>query len=234
MSIKTQLPTPFRALIIGSSGAIGSSFLKILQSNPNCERVIGIHRNSNPAIDYNHVESIQLASEVLSKEPPFHLIINCIGVLHDASIKPEKKLGDLEINSLRTLMDINAFGPALTIKHFIDLISASGGIFATLSAKVGSIEDNRLGGWYGYRTSKAALNMLIKTASIELSRTHPHVSVIAMHPGTVQSQLSEPFGGAKLGRPAQQAAEEMFEVFSHLPHGVSGQFLSYQGVQIPW
>ena len=232
--MNTQLPSRFRALIIGSSGGIGSSFLEILNANPACDTVVGIHRNSSPAMDYNHFESIQVAAQTLSKEPPFHLIINCIGMLHDALIKPEKKLADLDIRSLRTLMDINAFGPALTIKHFIDLIDPNGGVFATLSAKVGSIEDNRLGGWYGYRTSKAALNMLIKTASIELARTHPHVSVVAMHPGTVQSQLSEPFGGSKLGRPARQAAEEMFQVFSQLPQGVSGQFLSYQGTQIPW
>ena len=174
--MKTQLPTPFRALIIGSSGAIGSSFLEILKVNPSCEAVVGIHRNSNPSIDYKHMESIESAAQSLLGEPPFDLIINCIGLLHDASIKPEKKLDDMAINSLRTLIDTNALGPALTIQHFIKLMSPSGGIFATLSAKVGSIEDNRLGGWYGYRASKAALNMLIKTA-----RSEEHTSELQSH-----------------------------------------------------
>ena len=103
-----------------------------------------------------------------------------------------------------------------------------------LSAKVGSIEDNRLGGWYSYRASKAALNMMIKTAAIEIKRTQPNAVVIAMHPGTVTSALSQPFRGAEIGRPATQAANEMLEVIDQLQAEDSASFVSYKGERLPW
>jgi NAD(P)-dependent dehydrogenase (short-subunit alcohol dehydrogenase family) len=99
---------------------------------------------------------------------------------------------------------------------------------------VGSIEDNRLGGWYSYRASKAALNMLIKTASIELGRTKPNAALIAMHPGTVNSRLSKPFRGEQIGRPAQEAVADMFQVIENLRAGDSGSFLTYSGEKLPW
>lgn len=103
-----------------------------------------------------------------------------------------------------------------------------------LSAKVGSIGDNRLGGWYGYRASKAALNMLVKTASIELKRTMPRAIVIALHPGTVNSKLSKPFCGETKGRPAGLACREMLQTIDALKPEQSGQFLSYRAEQLPW
>jgi NAD(P)-dependent dehydrogenase (short-subunit alcohol dehydrogenase family) len=105
---------------------------------------------------------------------------------------------------------------------------------ATLSAKVGSIEDNRLGGWYSYRASKAALNMLIKTAAIELARTKPHIALIALHPGTVNSRLSQPFKGQQIGRPPLDAAQDMLNVLLSLSKEDSGTFISYSGERLPW
>jgi NAD(P)-dependent dehydrogenase (short-subunit alcohol dehydrogenase family) len=104
----------------------------------------------------------------------------------------------------------------------------------TLSAKVGSIEDNRLGGWYSYRASKAALNMMIKTASIEWGRTKPNTALIAMHPGTVNSRLSKPFRGEQIGRPAHDAVADMFGVIESLMKEDSGSFISYSGERLPW
>jgi NAD(P)-dependent dehydrogenase (short-subunit alcohol dehydrogenase family) len=228
------LPQPFNALIIGSSGTIGSAFMELLQGNPACTRVIGLHRNSDIPIDYQHAESIEAAANALASEGPFQLIINTIGVLHTADWKPEKRLEDINSDQLMDLMKINAIGPALTIKHFSKLLDPKNSIMASLSAKVGSIEDNRLGGWYSYRASKAALNMLIKTAAIEFARTKPNTALVAIHPGTVNSRLSQPFRGEQIGGPPLDAASDMLGVIESLNKEDSGTFISYSGERLPW
>jgi NAD(P)-dependent dehydrogenase (short-subunit alcohol dehydrogenase family) len=225
---------PFRALIIGSSGTIGSALVSALKSRPSCQEVIGLHRNSDPVIDYDRLESIQTAYETLEKIGPFDLIINTIGVLHTQQWTPEKRLADLQANQLQRQFLSNAVGPALTIKHFSKIMNPAGGVFATLSAKVGSITDNRLGGWYSYRASKAALNMLIKTASIELHRTQPHLVLVAIHPGTVKSNLSRPFRGDEIGRDPSEAASEILFILGSLEASDTGSFKSYRGEDIPW
>lgn len=230
----TLLPQSFRALVIGSSGTIGSAFMELLQNNPSCSMVIGIHRNSEYTIDYQDPSSIESSAEALALQAPFHLIINTIGLLHSPKWMPEKKLDDLNAVQLGELMKINAIGPALTIRYFSKLLDSENSIMVNLSAKVGSIEDNRLGGWYSYRASKAALNMFIKTAAIELRRTKPNTALIALHPGTVNSGLSRPFRGQQIGRPALEAASDMFNVITCLSKEDSGSFLSYSGEKLPW
>ena len=140
------LPNPFRALVIGSSGTIGLAFIELLQNNPNCAEVVGVHRHSEYALDYQMPESIGSCATALAAQDPFQLIINTIGVLHTQDWMPEKKLDDLNVSQLSELMNINAIGPALTIRHFSKLLDPQNSIMVTLSAKVGSIEDNRLGG----------------------------------------------------------------------------------------
>ncbi|CAM3639865.1 SDR family NAD(P)-dependent oxidoreductase [Polynucleobacter arcticus] len=228
------IPDPFRALIIGSSGTIGSAFVELLQNNPMCSAVVGIHRNSENPIDYQDLGTIEIAAKALMGEAPFQLIINTIGVLHSAEWMPEKKLDDLNPVPLQTLLQINAIGPSLTIQQFSKLLDPAGSVMATLSAKVGSIEDNRLGGWYSYRASKAALNMLIKTAAIEFGRTKPNTALIALHPGTVNSRLSQPFKGQQIGRPPLDAAQDMLNVLLSLNKEDSGTFISYSGDRLPW
>ncbi len=228
------LDTPFNALIIGSSGSIGSAFLQLLQDHPSCVKVISIHRHSAPTIDYEQLDSIAQAASELTSEGPFQLIINTIGILHGAEFMPEKRLNDLTENNLSTLLNINTIGPALTIKSFSKLLDANQGVMVTLSAKVGSIEDNRLGGWYSYRASKAALNMLIKTTAIEFARTKPNVALVALHPGTVNSRLSQPFKGEQIGRPPLDAALDMLNVLLSLNKEDSGTFISYSGERLPW
>ena len=228
------VPQPFRALVIGSSGTIGSAFLELLQSDPACEAVYGIHRNSAIPIDYEDLSTIESAAVALADQGPFQLIINTIGLLHSEHWRPEKKLDDLNAEQLLMLMQINAIGPGLTIKYFSKLLDPLGAVMATLSAKVGSIEDNRLGGWYSYRASKAALNMLIKTAAIELARTRPNTALVALHPGTVNSQLSKPFKGEQIGRPPEDAASDMLQVLLSLNKEDSGTFVSYAGERLPW
>ena len=228
------LPTPFRALVIGSSGSIGLAFLELLENNPDCAMVTGIHRHSIPSINYEDPSSIQLAAQALSAQAPFDLIINTIGILHSEQWMPEKKLDDLNAEQLNHLIQINTIGPALTLKYFSKLLTPHASVMAALSAKVGSIEDNRLGGWYSYRASKAALNMLIKTAAIEFSRTKPNTTLVALHPGTVNSRLSKPFRGEQIGRPALDAAKDMLNVIQSLDSNDSGSFISYTGEKLPW
>jgi NAD(P)-dependent dehydrogenase (short-subunit alcohol dehydrogenase family) len=228
------LPNPFRALIIGSSGTIGSAFIELLQSNPSCSEVVGVHRHSQYPLDYQNPASIESCAKSLSAQGSFQLIINTTGVLHSNDWMPEKKLDDVNAEQLIELMKINAIGPALSIRHFSQLLDPKNSIMVTLSAKVGSIEDNRLGGWYSYRASKAALNMLIKTAAIELARTKPNAVLIAMHPGTVNSRLSKPFRGEQIGRPPNDAVRDMFAVIENLTKEDSGSFVSYSGEKLPW
>ena len=228
------LPNPFRALIIGSSGTIGSAFQEILGNHPECSEVYGIHRNSLYPIDYDDEDSIASSAKSLLEKGPFQLIINTIGVLHSERWMPEKKLEDLHAEQLLQFMKINAIGPALTIKHFSKLLDPAGSVMASLSAKVGSIEDNRLGGWYSYRASKAALNMLIKTTAIEFARTKPNCALIALHPGTVNSNLSKPFKGEQIGRPPLDAAQDMLDVLLAVSKEDSGSFMSYSGEKLTW
>jgi NAD(P)-dependent dehydrogenase (short-subunit alcohol dehydrogenase family) len=228
------VPQPFRALIIGSSGSIGTAFMELLEASPDCELVWGLNRNSAQPINYQDLTTIESAAASLIQVGPFQLIINTIGVLHSEHWMPEKKLDDLNAEQLQILMQTNAIGPGLTIKHFSKLLDPAGSVMATLSAKVGSIEDNRLGGWFSYRTSKAALNMLIKTASIEFARTKPNTALVALHPGTVNSRLSKPFKGEQIGRPALDAASDMLAVLLSLQKNDSGSFLSYSGEKLPW
>lgn len=228
------LPTPFKALVIGSSGAIGQSFLELLSNHASCQEVIGIHRLSTISINYLEPSSIELAAKALISEGPFQLIINTIGALHTNQFMPEKKLDDLDPVYMMELMKINSIGPALTIRHFSKLLDPKNSLMITLSAKVGSIEDNRLGGWYSYRASKAALNMFIKTAAIELVRTQPNTALIALHPGTVNSKLSKPFRGEQIGRTPDAAVKDMFHVIENIEKEDTGTFLSYQGEKLPW
>jgi NAD(P)-dependent dehydrogenase (short-subunit alcohol dehydrogenase family) len=228
------LPKPFRAVVIGSSGTIGSAFMELLMQTPSCTEVIGLHRNSAIPIDFQKPDSIKEAAKTLSSTGPFQLIINTVGILHSSEWMPEKRLDDLNQEQLLELMQINTIGPALTIKYFSKILDPQNSVMATLSAKVGSIEDNRLGGWYSYRASKAALNMLIKTASIELARTKPNIALIALHPGTVNSRLSKPFRGEQIGRPPLDAAQDMLKVMEEIEASDSGSFLSYSGERLPW
>jgi len=228
------LPSPFRALVLGSTGTIGNAFVAMLKQHPACSEVIGIHRRSMPPLDYANPDAIAHCAAALQASAPFHLIINTIGVLHTNQWMPEKKLEDLNADQLIDQMKINAIGPALTIRHFSKLLDPAHSIMVTLSAKVGSIEDNRLGGWYSYRASKAALNMLVKTAAIEFKRTKPNCILIAMHPGTVNSALSKPFRGEQIGRAPSEAVADMYRCIENLNKEDSGSFMSYSGEKLTW
>ena len=232
--MNTSPPTDFRALVIGAGGAIGSAFVDTLRADPRCAAVHALSRHSEPSVDYQQEESVAAAAEQLRSAGPFHVIVVTTGVLHTAQAQPEKRLGDLNMAAMQQVFLLNTFGPALVLRHFAPLLDRQRSLMALLSAKVGSISDNRLGGWYSYRASKAALNMMVKTASIEIRRTHPGAAIVAMHPGTVSSALSRPFRGDEIGREPARAAGEMWQVLQSLNADDSGRFIAYDGSRLPW
>ncbi|MCQ4243254.1 SDR family NAD(P)-dependent oxidoreductase [Stutzerimonas stutzeri] len=233
MSLES-FPEGFRALVIGASGGIGDALVDALRSDSRCASVVVLSRSTVPPLDLTDPASIEQAAASVAEQGPFHLIINAAGVLHGADFMPEKRLADLNQNQLLATFQINTFGPALVLRHFNGLLDRQRGVLAMLSAKVGSIGDNRLGGWYSYRASKAALNMLTKTASIEVRRSQPNAVLLALHPGTVNSNLSQPFRGAEIGRPASDAAQDLLRVIDGLGPEASGGFYAYSGERLSW
>ncbi|MFT0624582.1 SDR family oxidoreductase [Ectopseudomonas guguanensis] len=229
----TSFGSGYKALVIGASGAIGQAFCQLLRADAGCSSVRELSRASSPALDLEDPTSIAAAAAALAEEGPYQLILHAAGLLHRPGIAPEKSLAAIEADALQAVFQVNALGPALVLRHFLPLLDRQGAM-AMLSAKVGSIGDNRLGGWYAYRASKAALNMLIRTAAIELARSKPRARLLALHPGTVISPLSQPFRGAAAARPAEQAAAEMLRVIDSLGPEHSGSFHAYDGQQLPW
>jgi len=228
------LPDGYRALVIGASGAIGSALLQLLQSDPRCDLAWGVSRHSTPALDLLSETSISACAQALAMHGPFHLVLDATGALTLNGRGPEKRLDELDATHLLQAMHLNAVGPALLLKHFGPLLAAGQRvIWGKLSARVGSIEDNRKGGWYGYRAAKAALNMLLQTATIELARRRPLAVVAALQPGTVQSALSQPFVGQDAMHP-EEAAQRLLGVLDALTATGRAQFVDHQGQSIPW
>lgn len=223
----------YRALVIGNSGALGQAFCEQLRNAPGCVLVTELGRSTIPALDLEDPASITAAAQSIAHNGPYHLIVLTSGLLHREGVQPEKALAALEPEALQAVFQVNALGPALVMRDFLPLLDRKGAM-AVLSARVGSIGDNRLGGWYAYRASKAALNMLVKTAAIELSRQSPQARLLSLHPGTVQSRLSHPFRGSASARPATEAVTELLAVIDRSLPADSGGFFSYSGERIEW
>ncbi len=243
-----SLPNGYRALVVGASGAIGAALVQALQADSNCSAVHGWSRQGEPAVDLTDEATIAAAVASLKPllsssggSPELHLVLCATGVLQVDGHSPEKRLADLDPVRLARILAVNAIGPALLIKHLHPLLPTNGrSLFGLLSARVGSIGDNRSGGWYGYRASKAALNMLVRSAAVEIARRRPQAVLVALHPGTVRSPLSAPVIGDGSGRdqaplsPAQ-AAGHLLEVLDALPtEGASGTFAAWTGAAIEW
>jgi NAD(P)-dependent dehydrogenase (short-subunit alcohol dehydrogenase family) len=232
-----SLPGGYRAVVVGASGAIGGALVDALRADPRCAEVAALSRRGTPPLDLGDEVSIAAAAQALAPRAPWHLIVVATGALQTGPRTPEKRLADLDAASLARAFAVNAIGPALVVKHFHALLPRDGrALLAVLSARVGSIGDNRKGGWYGYRASKAALNMLLKSAALEVARQRPQAVLAALHPGTVRSPLSAPFVGA--ADPASEpatAARHLLSVLDTLPaEGASGCFRAWDGTPIPW
>jgi NAD(P)-dependent dehydrogenase (short-subunit alcohol dehydrogenase family) len=230
-----SLPQNYRALVVGANGTIGSALLAQLQADPRCAQALGLSRSSTPAIDFHDEASVARAAEQLKAQGPLHLVLVANGMLHDAHGLPEKRLGQLNYSQMSANFLLNTMGPALVMARFAPLLARhERSLLGVLSAKVASLQDNRLGGWYSYRASKAALNMMLKTAAIEVARTHPQAVLAALHPGAVDSPLSAPFRATHAARPAEQAASDLLQVLDGLAAEDTGGFWSYDGQRLPW
>ena len=189
-------------VIIGASGTIGSSLVNIYKKNLEDKvyafsRGYNYQRDANVVMDHINIldeESIQKIVAKYFKEKSIDILIVATGLLHNEIIFPEKSIRDISLEKFQKLFNINTLAPALIFKHFINSISREKRtIFAAFSARVGSISDNKIGGWHSYRASKSALNMIIKNFSIEISRKYKNNIIVGLHPGTVDSKLSKPF-----------------------------------------
>jgi len=220
-----------KALLIGSNGNIGSALAT--QMSDNWE----LHTISQTSCDYSEA-ALQANYEELKPAAPFSLIINCIGTLHNDKLSPEKRLQHLNETTLAEYFRINTIIPSLCLRFFLPLLDKQNpSVYISLSAMVGSISDNQLGGWYGYRSSKAALNMMVKTASIELKRTNKQACLAVVHPGTTQGPLSKPFASGidkdKYYTPSQ-TAERLLQVAEGLSAGQTGRFFNWDGTDLDW
>ncbi len=234
--------------VFGAHGGIGQAFVSALSDQPHVAHLTAISRIAPDlrtdtirtlTFDLRDEASIADAAAALAANGPLHLAIVATGVLHDEthSLRPERSWRSLDADSLLHSYHINAVGPALIAKHVLPLLDKERKAgFAALSARVGSIGDNRLGGWHAYRASKAALNQIIRTLSVELARKNPTAFCVGLHPGTVNTNLSQPFQAnvpeKKLFDPAF-AAHQMLSVLNGLTHRDSGRCFAWDGQPIP-
>lgn len=232
-------------VVAGSGGGIGAALVDQLVADERVSRVFALHRGAAPepgpkitalAFDLTDEDSIRSAASEVADNGPVDLFVAATGILHARHLAPEKALREIDPESMLESFRINAVGPVLLAKHFLPLMrKESKTVFAAISARVGSIDDNRLGGWASYRASKAALNMLLRTAAIEHKRRRPEAVVVALHPGTVDSRLSAPY---QRGVPAEKlftpefAAKRLIGVMDGLTAADSGQFFAWDGQPI--
>ncbi|MGO4916904.1 SDR family NAD(P)-dependent oxidoreductase [Pseudogemmobacter sp. W21_MBD1_M6] len=218
------------ALIIGSSGGIGAALVAGLRAKGGA--VTGLSRSAD-GLDITNETSV--AQHLGKLSGPFDLIVVATGALATGGHQPEKTIRSLTADGLRSQFDVNTIGPALVLKHSIRLLPRDRrAVFAALSARVGSIGDNALGGWYSYRSAKSALNQILHTAAIELARSHPQAVCVALHPGTVETDFTAKYLGRHPAVAASVAAENLLDVISGLTSGQSGGFYDWQGKQVVW
>lgn len=230
MSLMTSLPHGYRALVIGASGGIGSAMAEVIEADDNCGEVLRLSRSAD-GLDVTREESVAAAASAVSGE--FHLIFCATGGLTIDGIGPEKSLRQISGEAMMKQFSLNAVGTALVTKYFAPkLVKRERALMAFLSARVGSIGDNHLGGWISYRASKAALNQIVRTASIELARSHPESVLLALHPGTVATSLSEKYSGNHDRTEPSVSARHMLAVLDRMSPAETGRFYAYDGQPI--
>lgn len=219
-----------KALILGDTGGIGAATAKALRARG--VSVTGLSR-SRDGLDMTDESSIEAALATL--DGPFDLIFVATGALEIDGAEPEKALSALSGKALADQYALNAIGPVLALKHAVPLLPRDrSAVFAALSARVGSIGDNRLGGWYSYRAAKAGLNALLHGASVELARSHKHLACVCLHPGTVATDFTTKYAGRHPTVAPDKAAARLLAVIEGLTAADSGRFYDYAGKEIPW
>ena len=247
---------PLVSLVVGANQGIGLEFARQLVQRDPPSRVFATHRQApSPELlalrdrvpdqltllPLDITDEAQIANaiaQIKSHTPHLHLVMNCVGLLHDETLQPEKSLQQVQSDSLLRYFQVNSIGSVLLAKYALPLLKhGDRSVFAAISAKVGSIGDNELGGWYGYRASKAALNMLMRTTAIEYRRKSPHTLVVVLHPGTTDTRLSKPFQRnvppEKLFS-VHRTVSQLLQVIEGLQPQDSGKFFSWDGSELPW
>lgn len=218
------------ALVLGATGGIGAAVVEILAARG---PVLSLSRSDG--LDWMHADRAESALQLAAEKGPFEMIFDATGALIIDGQGPEKQLKAIDAAALARQMQVNAIGPALMFKHYQALLPRQGrAVMATISARVGSIGDNGLGGWIGYRAAKAALNQIVRTASIEIARTRREAIVAALHPGTVATGLSDPFAGQRDRFSTEHSATQMLAVLDGLSPQDTGHLFAYDGSRIPW
>ncbi|WP_066426761.1 SDR family NAD(P)-dependent oxidoreductase [Anabaena sp. 4-3] len=245
------------ALIVGASQGIGLGFVKKLLQNDRINKIYATYRQPEAACElidladkYSNrltclvvdiTDELQIAEaiqKIRTQINQLHLVINCVGLLHEGDLQPEKSLRQINPENLLRYFQVNSIGAVLLAKHLLPLFRHNDtAVFATISAKLASIGDNKLGGWYGYRASKTALNMFMRNVAIEYGRTCPNAIVVTLHPGTTDTSLSRPFqrnvAADKLFS-VERTVTQLLAVIEKLNKGDSGQFFSWDGSKLPW
>ncbi len=216
-----------RTLIIGASGGIGSAIEQALSGEVVC---LSRSKHGFDVLRPERAEDLLAAIE-----GPFTRVIVALGVLAPNGLKPEKSLVAIDPAHMAEVFAVNAIGPALVLRHLPRLLAKDRpSVVGVLSARVGSIGDNTIGGWHSYRASKAALNQLVKGAAIELKRTHKEATILALHPGTVATAFTRDYAGRHSTVPAEVAASNLISVLKSATPDMSGGFFDYAGARIEW
>lgn len=227
---QNPLSSPHRSLVVGASGGIGAALVRALAARGSA--VTALSRGTD-GFDITDEGSIQQHLAALA--PPYDLVLVATGALDLGAHRPEKSLRALDPAALAAHFALNATGPALVLKHALRLIPRDRPArFAALSARVGSIGDNALGGWYAYRAAKAALNQLVHTAAVEVKRTHPQAILCTLHPGTVATSLTARYAAGHPTVPPDTAAQNLLSVLDRLTPDDTGGFFDWQGKPVPW
>ena len=231
--LMSSLNAGYSALVIGASGGIGSAIARQLEMDSNCGDLVRLSRRDNGFNIADEASVLRAAEKLRTRE--FDLIVCATGALTIDGIGPEKSIRQISQDSMMAQFAVNAIGPALVLKHFVPLLPKKRRvIFALLSARVGSIGDNALGGWISYRSSKAALNQIVHTVAIEVCRTNPSSLMVAVHPGTVRTLLSDPFSSGNHRSEPDESANRILRMLDGLQSGNTGRFFAYDGTAIPW
>lgn len=241
-----SLAEKYRAVILGATGGLGRAITDRLASDPRCGTVYAGCRHPSCALhpkvrpcqfDLGSEASIEALASAVRSEGPVDIIVVATGLLHEEGVQPEKTWRQLDPGSFARVLAVNTIGPAIIGKHFLPVLASdTKAVFAALSARVGSVSDNRLGGWHAYRASKAALNMVLRNFAIELARTHASAVCVGLHPGTVDTALSQPFRrGIRAERlfAADFAADRLLSVIDGLTPDQSGRIFAWDGQEIP-
>ena len=237
-----SLGQSLRIAVVGASGGIGAALVEQLIASDQVAHVHALSRQvkphpsskvSNLTFDFTDEDSLEASAQVLAEVGPLDVVILATGLLQGNGIAPEKNLRAMSFEGFEKSFMTNAIGPAMTARYFLPLMRRDGkAVFAALSARVGSISDNRIGGWYAYRSAKAALNMILKTLSIEMGRRFKNLIIIGLHPGTVDTKLSKPFQAnvpeGKLFTP-EYSAGKLLSVIDQVTLDDSGDLLDWAG-----